>query len=260
MSADLHLKLEGPPRLISAVALGEGLLELHKLLNRVQGADGKTRDVSWRVSALSIGSAVCAIAPPPDATEEGEYRISAAWAGAEQLSHQPGIPDKWTSDAIESLIKLSNLTKRDGVDSATLLRDGAELIRLDEQIKTNAQRSISAPPESIGSVAGKVYRWIDDGRREIGVREAATGHRVIVYFGADLRDRVLEAVGTHRQVRAWGRLKRNAANQKVSLHATGIEAIEEAGLAEPTNAIAGALGPDWTGDLGSVDWVRAQRG
>jgi hypothetical protein len=258
--SDLHLKLEGPARLISALALGEGLVELHRLLNRIQSADGEVREVSWRISGLSVSSADCALAPPPDALDEGNYRISVMWAGAEQLSRQPGVPERWTENAVESLIRLSSITKRDGVDSAVLSRDGGDLVRLDEQIKANAQKSISRQHESIGSVVGTVYRWIDADRREIGVQEASTGRKVVVTFGAELRDEVSRVVGANVQIRAWGRLKRDADNHKVSLFATGLEVVEPVDLPRSADAIVGALGAEWTDGLGSVDWVRSQRG
>lgn len=157
---------------------------------------------------------------------------------------------------LERLISLGDVTDLPGVDGAELSLSGRGIVRIDGPVQAHARESLHERRTSIGSVRGRLDRWVDCGRHhEVGLIDEATGRAIQVDVPVELKARVRAALD--ETVLAWGLVRRNANGDKLRLRLEDFEIVEKAPSTSVDDMI-GYLG-DWTDGVSSVEWVRAQR-
>ncbi len=78
-------------------------------------------------------------------------------------------------------------------------------------ILDHAERALGRATAALGSIRGRVDRWNEHGRREIGLTRDA-GQAVAATYSIELSPRILaEAVG--KEIEAWGVIRRNVVGQ-----------------------------------------------
>lgn len=253
--AELRLRLDGAAG-IDARAVKEGLDNLLKLVGGIESADDS--DV-WIISDLALGSASCGLAPTPENTAIGDIKIRTVISGVTQLFDVPRIPAGWDESAIRALLSLTELGRLRGVEGVRIM-SGETLnpIFLDERIRRNAEACLEVARQSLGSVRGQIVRYVNDkNRREISVRETASGRAVRVLFPRHLDSSILNALAVKGRISVSGMVRRNRQGQKVLVNAEKVTQLAEP--ATVADDVAGSLGADWTLGLNSVEWAREQR-
>lgn len=185
--------------------------------------------------------------------------IGALHDGLEELRRSPVLPSGWRRDSLQAVASLGGVAGLRGVDSISL-RLGNAISLIDTAIHENAQSALEPSSRSLGAVRGTLYRYTNDAprsRRTAGLRNVHTGDVIDLRFSAELAPKVRELLES--EVEVWGEIARDATDKIVHLNVEGIEPVVQA---EPTRAVdgRGLLGPDWTGGIDPVEWVRTQRG
>ncbi|MCP1413567.1 hypothetical protein [Paenarthrobacter sp. A20] len=248
---EVRLRILGAPNAIDVRALHRALGGLLDLLH------GST-DVHWFISDLRVGSAQIQIRPPRKTEEEWETAFQEITEGLRHLETDCSTPAAWGDSMLEALVQTGRLSKFAGVEGVEVTLGEGRPIRLDREIVANAARALKAPNKSLGSVAGKIDRFISrSGKNNFGLVDQNTGRSVQVTFTKAMESRVVEAIG--KQVLAWGALRRDHTGRKVSLALEDFEVVQAGRRTVSVDEIVGALGTDWTDGRGSVEWVREQR-
>ncbi|MCF3137654.1 hypothetical protein LRQ04_00155 [Paenarthrobacter sp. AR 02] len=248
---EVRLKILGAPNSIDVRALHRSLGGLIDLLH------GSTES-HWLISDLKVSSALVKLRPamPSDVDWEGAFQE--ILAGLHHLESESSTPSSWGNTMVEALLQAGGLGKFAGVEGVELTLGTDAPIRIDGEIVANASRALKPPNTSLGSVAGKIDRYISrSGKKNFGLVDEATGKSVSVTFSASMEPRVVEAI--NKQILAWGLLRRDHTGRKVSLSLEDFELVESARGPVSLDDIVGVLGQDWTDGRSSVDWVREQR-
>lgn len=248
---DIKLKILGAPSSIDARALHRSLGGLLDLLSGATSAH-------WVIADLKVGSAEVDLKPAADAELNVDEVFREIVAGLVHLEHESSTPADWGDAMMEALVDIGSVTKFPGVEGVEISCGGHGIVRLDSEVVKNAARALSTPHRSLGSVKGTIDRYISrSGRKNFGLLDESTGKSVKVTFPSNMESRVVESIG--KEVLAWGELRRDQRGRKVSLRLDDFELVERSEGPVSTQQIVGILGVDWTGGLGSVNWVRGQR-
>ncbi|MFM9272821.1 hypothetical protein [Pseudarthrobacter sp. NKDBFgelt] len=247
---EVRLKILGAPNSIDVRALHRSLGGLIDLLH------GAT-DSHWLIADMKVSSALVEVRPDEDLDWRAVF--AEITEGLRHLETISSTPASWGDAMLEAVVQAGGLSKFAGVEGVELTVGAAgEPIRLDGEIVANASRALKAPNKSLGSVAGKIDRYLSrSGRKNFGLVDESTGKSVKVTFSSHMEARVVEAIG--KQVLAWGELRRDHTGRKVSLSLEDFETVETVSRPVSVDEIAGLLGTDWTNGIGSVEWVRKQR-
>lgn len=252
---ELQLRLLGQHGRVDARALHRALGGVLDLL----AASARGSRTRWAITGLREGSAEVAMRPRGVIEVEALEGLANFTAGVERLEAEAGVPPHWDVAMVETLISVASVVTLEGVEGAELSWGRHPPVRLDHDVLTHAQDSLSERHVSLGSVRGRLDRYLHRAsRREVGLIDDVTGDAVRVTFPERLQGRVIAAM--ERDVLAWGELRRNDRGQKVRLKMEDFEVLEAPTAPRPSaDEMIGALGEDWTHGLSSVDWVRAQR-
>jgi hypothetical protein len=178
--------------------------------------------------------------------------------GIDLLVDHAGVPPAWSEKMLRSVITIASVTDLPGVDGAELAWGLHAPVRLDGEVLVHAQASLSEKRTSLGSVRGRLFRWLERGtRQEVGLFDEGTGRPVAVDVPPELVERTMRALT--RTVLVWGEVRRNQQGDKLRVDMDDFEVIDVEGDPAPSSdEMLGFLG-DWTKGVNSVDWVRAQR-
>ncbi|MCM0619443.1 hypothetical protein [Nocardioides bruguierae] len=262
MGLKLRIKLDTPTGdLDPSVALAD----LRAVLSMLKDMDASVsrRDdpahTQWRFAAINIGS-LDAIFEPEAADAEGaaqaSLRLVRGFAAAESMS---AIPETWSVLAARRAKTIADHippTSRSGVHLELI--DTNEVVAsasISRRAGINLGRAMQPNHESIGSVLGHLGSISVRGkRRAAGVWPERGGGRVEVRFTADQLDEVRAAVG-HKRVLVSGRLRRNDHGQLIRVSMRQIQVLSTTG----TQTLLRGAGPDITGELGTVEYLRSIR-
>lgn len=246
---EVRLKILGAPNSIDVRALHRSLGGLIDLLH------GATES-HWLISDLKVSSALVEVRPDEDLDWHAVF--AEITDGLRHLETTSSTPADWGDSMLEAVVQAGGLSKFAGVEGVELTVGAGEPIRLDGEVVANASRALKAPNKSLGSVAGKIDRYLSrSGKKNFGLVDESTGKSVKVSFSAQMEARVLEAIG--KQVLAWGELRRDHSGRKVSLSLEDFEIVQTTQRPVSVDELAGLLGAEWTNGLSSVEWVRKQR-
>jgi hypothetical protein len=253
---ELGLRIEGRIGAIDAEAVQVALRALLQLLGTPPVDEDGERPV-WALSALEAGSAVVAVRPGGVVTAEATERIRTIIRGIEELDGSPGEPRGWQPVDLENLLAFSRIVGMTGVAGVSFVMGrGERRVDLTSGLLDHARESLSVASTSIGSVRGHLDRYSGRyGRREVGLRDEATGRAVTVTYPEGLQEAMLDAL--EQDVVIWGEVRRNAQGFKTSIRAEGVEVLHYA-PPEPVTRLAGVLG-DWTSGEDAETFVDRQR-
>lgn len=253
MDDEMQLRLLGAHGDMDPRALHRALGDLLALLDGPSGV--RAAAPSFVVSTLAEGSMKVAVRP------RGHDAVAARslerlWDGVGLLIAQSVTPTAWDRTMLEHLISLGDVTDLPGVDGAELSLSDRGAVRIDGPVQAHARESLHERRTSIGSVRGRLDRWVDRGRHhEVGLIDEATGRAIQVDVPVELKARVRAALD--ETVLAWGLVRRNENGDKLRLRLEDFEVVEKVASTSVDDMI-GYLG-DWTDGVDSVEWVRAQR-
>ena len=253
MDDEMALHVLGDAAHMDPRALQHALGALLDLLDGPRGSASPRGE--FVVSDLRIASLDCAVRPL-DADPVALWSLERASTGIDDLSTTTGVPVGWDQFMVKRVIRLHDVTRMRGVEGVEVVSGGRAPVRVDEVVRRHAAASLTTHHKSLGSVRGRLDRWLHRGRRrEVGLLDEVTGRAISVQVPQHLEGRVLGAL--QQTVRAWGLVDRNAAGDKIGLVMEDFEVVEDTD--GPTvKSMVGFLG-DWTDGQGSVEWVRAQR-
>lgn len=230
------------------------------LLDLLKQAAART-DAPSRLSLSTVaeGSTTLGVRPPNAATDKDRAPINLVLDGAAELESSAGVPTGWDEEMVREIIRIGAAVEAEGIDGAALVwQQRAEGLRVDGQVLANARASLDELSRSIGSVRGVFDRYVHRAaRREVGLVDEVSGKPLRISFPASAAAKVAGSI--ERRVLVWGEIRRNAKGEKVSMRLDDFEVLEEVGRPLAVEDLVGILGPEWTGGLGSVEWVRAQR-
>lgn len=244
----ITLKLSGVHDQMDARAVSRSLDSLIKLVQSV-AKPGDSEPVL--LSDLRIGSAVLAVQAPPEDAE-------IITRGLGELREGGVMPSGWNDTSLRAITGIYEASRRAGVDGASLDSSGL-ITRIDAALAKNVADASGVETISLGSVRGKLYRYSSKNTYEASLSDAITGAAVKLKLSAKLAPTAKELID--QNVVAWGALTRHPVDRyPTHLSVKGIKALEpKPSLPRPVHEGRGILGPDWTGGLGAVEWVRAMR-
>lgn len=248
---EIRLRILGEHASIDVEALHKAL---GSLLDLLKAAGISTELV---IADLREGSAEIAVRPR-QSSEEIEARFAELVGGLGSLNEQRVDPG-WDTGMLEGAVDLATALAFKGVSGLQVVARGAVTADISQVALDTAKDALAASTVSVGSVTGRIYRFFDHkSRREFGMIDDATQHSVRVTFTSDKEQKVLRAVG--RTVTAWGELRRNRDGRKVLLKLDDFEVVSaRSRRSSELDEMSGALGTEWSGELGSVESVRRQR-
>lgn len=249
---EVRLKILGAPNSIDVRALHRSMGGLIDLLH-------SATESHWLISDLRVSSALLEVRPAEREDLDWDSTFQELTEGLHHLNATSSTPANWGDAMLEALVQTAGLGKFAGVEGVELTIGAGSPIRLDGEIVANASRALTAPNRSIGSVTGKIDRYLSrSGKKNFGLVDENTGKSVKVSFSSLMEARVVEAIG--KQVLAWGELRRDHTGRKVSLSLEDFEVVERVRRSVSVDEIVGVLGREWTNGLSSVEWVKEQRG
>ena len=238
---ELGLKIDGRLGSLDAVALLAALRALLRLLGSPPAEAESSERPVWALTTLREGSAVLAVRPGGVVSAEALDRMTVVIRGIERLAEVPGEPPGWDASDIDNLLAFQNVVGMAGVEGVSFLLDADRSVRVTAELLDNARASLSVAMTSLGSVTGHLYRYIgrSGGRREVGLRDDATGAAVTVTYADELQQKMLAAL--EHDVVVWGEVRRNAQGRKTSVRAEDV-AVVTYGVPEPVRQLVGILG------------------
>jgi hypothetical protein len=243
---DVELDLEGEPRQITAVSLHSALGELLELLREAAEAADIERQ-QWRIDDLRMASAHIAVAAP-----EGPSVANFVQRGLDGLRQRAAIPDGWTRQMVKRVLDLGQIVGSGGTTGLRLrLSRGGEPRVFDAVLVDHAERALGGATATLGSLRGRVDRWNEHGRREIGLSRL-DGPPVPATYSTRLSPRILaEAVGN--EIEAWGTVRRNVVGQVTGMTIDDFAVVQRTREIIPASSLAGVFA---TGDFALEDWLR----
>lgn len=248
MADKVEITLNGRHGSIDPLAVADALSALDKMLRSFKGIDAPL----LRLSDLKIGSAVMGV-------RADEYRVTTLNDGVEELRAGTGVvPQGWGTDSLRALLDLEKVGGKAGVKGVRM-QIGNAVADIDRALAVNARALLDRSVKSLGAVRGRLYRYTNvPNRRTAGLREVNEQVAVDLVFPNRLATEI-KALLDH-EVEVWGVMHRDVEGVLSKVEVEGLEAAPVANEQLALDDVAGILGRDWTGGLGSVEWVRQQRG
>lgn len=247
MGDKLQIKLDGTTTEIDPLALAHATSHLTKLVKALD------KEAQYTLSDLKTGSAIVAIAGPPDV-------IELAARGLNHLREYPSTPHGWNREATRAVIELCKTTKYRGVNYLSA-GEPQHPIELGGTLADHAVQTLDTSRTSLGSATGLLYSYSHRPGRNASstLQEINTGKPVKLAIPSELISTVIEYVETN--VRVWGRLERDpVTNEKITVDVKGIEQITSKKIPPPASEYRGILGKEWLNGEDPVDLVRRERG
>lgn len=254
--ASVSMRVEGDPRQMDVAEALAALTALARLL-----AEWEDDSPRWRPVEVAISSLALVVEPAssdPSILERAKRESMQLRAGLQSFSERAVIPHDWSDTKARLLRKAgAHMNASAGITGLTLIVDESPAIHITPVMLDNAIAAVRIRTESYGSARGKLDIVNLRGRRpKINLLDESTGDDVRCVVPNDLVDHVTSHIG--RIVEVEGLLHRDSEGRKVSIDVTDMQLVERP-LPVPVSQLVGILGPDWTGGLDSVEWVRRQR-
>lgn len=244
---EIELKIEGQLGEMDLRALSDAVGHLDKLLKIL----GDTEDQSQvHLTDLRASSAITK-------AQTSDARTESLTAGIDHLRENTTTPQGWSDRALDELISVQRVSRRKGV-RGLLLGANSALHEIDEALASNAEKAKASTVESLGSVAGLLFRYNSKKTPEAGLMEERTQNTVVLNFSNNLTNKILNLMDQNVTVR--GRLRRDPrSNAVLSVKVRDIEAKAARPMGISVQSGVGLLGKDWTDGLSSEEWVRGLR-
>jgi hypothetical protein len=215
----------------------------------------------WRPRHASISSLALTVAPAsPDAgiIERAYSEARRVGDGLRYLAKHASIPAGWSPRKARLLRKAgAHMQAGSGITGLSITIDPAEPIYITPVMLENANAAVKVRLLSYGSAVGKLdIVNLRSRKPKIQLLDQQTGDDVKCEFSPELLDQAMSLVG--KVVAVEGLLKRDTEARKVSIEVTGLSQVERQ-IQPPISELIGILGPDWTGGVDSVEWIRQQR-
>jgi hypothetical protein len=244
---DITVDLEGEDG-IDPRAVADAIAAVEKLVKSV-AVDEPPTLVLTDMSVASAHITMRATGAPTDVLHDGLSRLRTS----------PERPAGWHRDSLEAVIDLAKVAKLKGVESVQL-RIGSIVERIDADLQDHAKTALEPQSRSLGAVRGVIYRYTNDiatHNRSAALRNVHTRESVLLRFDNEIAAKV--RANLENEVEVWGELERDDEEAILQIRVEGIEPIEPDERQDMGHG-RGILGPDWTGGIDPVDWVRSQRG
>ncbi|CUR54214.1 hypothetical protein NOCA2140037 [metagenome] len=247
---DIELSLGGEDGQITANVLHDALGETLELLKEAAEISAVDRQV-WRIERLRVGSAHIALSAP-----QGPQVANSLAQGLDSLRAIAAIPEGWSRQMVKRVLDLGRMVGTGGATSVQLQPGPrAEPRALDAVTIDHAERALGSATAAYGSIRGRVDRWNEHSRREVGLTRDS-GTPVAAGYASELSPRILaEAVG--HEIEAWGVIRRNVVGQVTSMTIEDFRVVERP---DPVS-ISSMAGVYQVGDTFSLsDWISERHG
>lgn len=246
---DFRFRLDCAQDAVTVRTLGQAVSIFNRMLVAADASD-------WRISDMELHSIV--FAAKPVMLDERAERSFAALNVMTRLSMRDDVSRDAVSRFSGVLTSMNDLSKETGADIIISSRDvegiftPASLTGLNRLLVRSARRSF-------GHVRGKVDKIIlQPTHRTVGLVDRVTQNRVDVKFGVGL-DSVVQRIqmGMEVDIRGFARI---SDGELLSMEAEEITIMPtECHATVTAENLEGTIGLDFTGGLGSVDFVSALR-
>ena len=263
----LDFVLEGKPGTIAVASFVSALQNASGILIGVDTALTRRRQptVEWYVQDLRIGSLQTTLIAKPrhgkGALEYSRVRAdeiaSAVVDGLGEVEGTAIVPDLFSDKSMRHLQRLGSLLKKNGAIGFRVIKpDDQREARVTPRVAQNAKQALMPRYAAQGAVIGRLDVINVHTAQQFTVYDEIHRRPVRGTFAPELIDVVKDALS--KRVLATGIIRRNAANQMVSIDVVEIEILpDDATL--PTVAQLVGSDPDFTGGLPSDEWVRKTR-
>lgn len=180
--------------------------------------------------------------------------VGAMFNGLDQLEREAVRPPYFTDLALREAERLVR-PLADGVQEIRISRPDRELVltrRLGEHVRT----ILNPKGTQVTSVEGRLFR-IHMGRNQVGIYDARTKHAITCVYPPALFETVRDLLGT--AVRVFGKARTDPMGRVERIEVRQIRPAPPAEGRKPLSELFG-IDPDFTGDVDSVQFVRAHRG
>jgi hypothetical protein len=247
---EVRLQIQGQHGTIDPRALQKAVTGLLELLESA-GIE------SWVITDLHEGSVDLTVAPVGADPELAE-KFRTIVQGIDIFESQEALPDSWNLGMVNGLITTGEADDSNGAEGIALIFGDLAPRLVTPAVRANAKNVAHRTHVSIGSVRGRVHRWVSKkGTREVSLIDDASQRTVRVTFRANMEDRVRAAVG--EEIRAWGELRRDLDGHKSSLKLDDFDTLPQSARPDSVDDIVGLFNDDWTDGQDSVSWIRSQR-
>jgi hypothetical protein len=265
ISTGLEVAIEAPPRSVGVRAYTQLLDQVVLALEEIDrfALPGIAR-LDWTVDDLSSNGSLRSVitprrVPPRRPPGTAPVPVTGFVTGVQFLHSVPQIPQFFSPITVQRVEHIGKALAVPGVKIVRITNQASRLDRaiVDSETVDNARRAIAVSQHAFGGVQGRldVLNARPRGGPRAQVLLEGTRRAVTLRAAPDQIDLLREAWG--KRVRAAGVLMRNSSGQPIRLDLTELQIIDER---EPTSAweILG-LGPDWTGDLTTDEFIRQAR-
>lgn len=180
--------------------------------------------------------------------------LGATFNGLAQLEREAIRPPFFTDIALREAERLVRPLS-DGVGEIRISRPDVDLV-LTQRLGENVRTILDPKGTQVTSVEGRLFR-IHMGRNQVGIYDARLKHAITCVYPPELFETVRDLLG--KPVRVFGKAR---TDPKGRVERIEIRQIRPAPPAEGRKSLTDLFGidPDFTGDMDSVQFVRAHRG
>lgn len=206
----LTLTVEGSS--LDPLALADSIVSISRMINSLTHGSNPQLEIG----ELRTGSAILGVKGP-------EREITILNSGLESLKYAAEIPDGWTTNTLDSLIKFRGALRRRGV-TGIKVNVGDSMSALDENLMLNAEKAKDNLPLSLGSIRGRLYRYSNPskGPATASIEDLRTKHAISVEIPAEDADAAAKLI--EKDVRVWGIVTREPITHRISsIRMRGIE-------------------------------------
>ena len=258
--ATFRLKLEGEPRRISLKSFVQATNSSFKIVNELDSAiSGGGGLLEWVVTDLKLDGLVIEAESYSrvEGRDTGLEVVRAFVNGLGQIERE-GTTPPYLSEAglghARRLIKLIGQNGTQGLQVSNL----EETVDLTARASANVEQLLQVRRESVGSVEGKLETNSAHGRaHKFLLYQSRTNKAVACSIGLELIDQARAAIG-HRASVA-GIVQYNLKSEPVRVVVKRIRVLRGAAELPSISDLTGS-DPAFTGEMGSVEYLRSIRG
>lgn len=169
------------------------------LLSEVGRSVSGGKDLEWRLSGLSLGSAGLVLQPKPGAANEPDAAtaISRTLSGLAEMDETARRPAHFTDKALRSARKLGRIAepRREPIVVSGDSGSTAVRIPISGRLAAHVDRLTPSPHKATGSVEGRMETLMIRGQTAFAVYDTLSGHRVECRCDRETLDEALAHFG-----------------------------------------------------------------
>ncbi|WP_140398408.1 hypothetical protein [Brachybacterium massiliense] len=247
--SEIELNLQGRPETIDLRALRDALKHLTSTVESV----ATDRDIDLPITDLRVGSAKATFAVE-DEVQDSLVR------GLVYVQKERRRPEGWTRQTLKSLMGLSDVPRRFGLDGVELGLHGSKWT-LDQELESAIRAALDEVSLSLGGIRGRLcsYSALSGRQRTARIEIDGSAKSVEIKFDKSLTKDV--AANIEMEVEAWGLISRDVDSDViVKLDLYGLKVLDDQGaLLDNPDALVGLARGASLGGLSSEEWVRELR-